>query len=202
MVEASRHSVLVVGIGTELRGDDAAGLLAVRLLNVRGVPDGVSLLECPDGGLRLMDCWSGYDTCILIDAVSAGCLPGTILTLDLKEQRAPLPLLHSSSHHLGLAETIELGRAMDVLPDTLLLYGIEGASYRAGAELSPEVAAAVDSAVGTVREHLLHICSTRGAMKPFPPRDVSNNKGPTTNKEYRDGITQRQSAGCISGKRD
>jgi len=160
MVEAPCRSVLVVGIGTELRGDDAAGLLVVRLLNTRGVPDGVSLLECQDGGPRLMDCWSGYDVCILIDAVSAGCVPGTILTLDLMEQKAPLPLLHSSSHHLGLAETIELGRTLNVLPDTLLLYGIEGASYRAGGELSPEVAAAVDRAVGAVREHLLHICST------------------------------------------
>ena len=161
MVEVPRRSVLVAGIGTELRGDDAAGLLAVRLLKARGVPGGVSLLECPDGGPGLMNSWSGYEVCILIDAVSAGCPPGTILTMDLKEQKAPLPLLHSSSHHLGLAETIELGRALHVLPDRLLLYGIEGASYQAGGELSPEVAAAVDRAVGAVREDLLRICSTQ-----------------------------------------
>lgn len=160
MVETFRRSVLVVGIGTELRGDDAAGLLAVRQLNALGVPGGVSLLECPDGGLRLLDFWSRYEACILLDAVSAGCVPGTILTLDLKEQKAPSPLLHSSSHHLGLGETVELGRALNILPDTLLLYGIEGASYQAGGELSPEVSAAVDCAVGAVREYLLNICST------------------------------------------
>ena len=58
------------------------------------------------------------------------------------------------THAFGLAETIELARALDRLPARLLVYGIEGACFEAGDELSPPVRAAVDAVREELRERL------------------------------------------------
>jgi hydrogenase maturation protease len=57
----------------------------------------------------------------------------------------PLPaaLLHASTHSLGLAEAVELARALKRLPKRLTVYGIIARSFEPG-PLSPEVERAVD----------------------------------------------------------
>ena len=55
-----------------------------------------------------------------------------------------------STHALGVAEAIELGRALGRLPRRLLVFGIEGGSFDAGAGLSPEV----ERAVGQLTDEL------------------------------------------------
>jgi hydrogenase maturation protease len=78
----------------------------------------------------------------VIDAVRSGAPPGTIHRLD---GDPPAAMRLGSTHAIGLAEAIELGRALDRLPAHLELYGIEGAHFETGAELSPEVARAVEA---------------------------------------------------------
>ena len=53
-------------------------------------------------------------------------------------------MLRSSTHAFGVADAVELARALDRLPERLDVYAIEGASFAAGAPLSPAVAAAID----------------------------------------------------------
>jgi len=48
-----------------------------------------------------------------------------------------------STHGLGLAEAIELARALGALPPRCVVYAIEGASFEAGAPLTPAVSDAV-----------------------------------------------------------
>ena len=59
----------------------------------------------------------------------------------------PLPArsLRSSSHHFGVADAIELARALGRLPPALRVYAIEGEDFGAGRALSPAVAQAVDA---------------------------------------------------------
>jgi hydrogenase maturation protease len=56
-----------------------------------------------------------------------------------------------STHGFGLGEAIELARALGSLPPHCVVYAIEGATFEAGAPLSPPVAAAV----GDVARRLL-----------------------------------------------
>ena len=55
-----------------------------------------------------------------------------------------------STHAFGLAEAVELARALGRLPPRLIVYGIEGKSFEAGVGLSPEVGAAVQEVVERV----------------------------------------------------
>jgi hydrogenase maturation protease len=75
----------------------------------------------------------------VLDAVSSGAEPGTIHRLDALAAQLPAELFRGSTHALGVAEAVELGRALDRLPERMLVLGIEGKRFDAGAGLSPEV---------------------------------------------------------------
>ena len=133
---------LVIGLGNSFRGDDGAGPAVARGL-VDQVPARVRAYEGEPVGL--IEEWTADDAVIVVDAVSSGAPPGTIHRLDPLSQPIPAALSQGSTHAFGLAETIELARALDRLPDRLAVYGIEGGRFTAGQELSPAVARAVES---------------------------------------------------------
>ena len=151
---------LVIGIGNGLRRDDGAGLMAARRLQAgaarvsrrRHSAEPFRVLEHSGEGVGLIDCWEGADAVILLDAVRSGAPPGTIHRWDARLRPLPAKAFRGSSHALGLAEAIELARALGRLPPYLVVYGIEGRDFEAGTALSPEVEAALGHCVARVLE--------------------------------------------------
>jgi hydrogenase maturation protease len=144
----------VIGIGNRWRSDDAAGLEVVERL--RGsLPDGVELLEREGEPTSLIDAWSGADAVWIADAVSSGAPPGTLHRLDAAEQELPAEVFRTSIHHFGLAEAVELARAVGSLPPRLVVFGIEAGRLELGETLTPEVADAVRRAADAVRREVL-----------------------------------------------
>jgi hydrogenase maturation protease len=138
---------MVIGVGNAYRSDDAAGLLVARRLRERGV----EALEYEGEPVALLDAFAGRDAVVLVDAVRSGAPPGTVHRADASEQPLPTELRSAPSTHLvGVAEAIELGRALGRLPARVIVYGIEGEQFVAGEELSPSVAAAIDPLVEAV----------------------------------------------------
>lgn len=133
---------LVIGIGNRYRSDDGAGPAVLDLLRSQQLP-GVQLLENDGGGAALLDAWQGAAAVVLIDAVSSGAPPGTIYRFDLLAQPLPGEMSFQSTHAFGVAEAFELGRVLNQLPASLLLYAIEGESFAAGIGLSEQVQSAV-----------------------------------------------------------
>ena len=148
---ADLSDTLVIGLGNSLRGDDGAGPAVAR-----GLRDEVlARVRAYEGEpVGLIDEWTGADAVIVVDAVRSGAPPGTIHRLDPLAAPIPASLSQGSTHAFGLAETIELARALDRLPDELTVYGIEGEHFGAGEELSPAVAAAVEQVRIELRERL------------------------------------------------
>ncbi len=139
--------VVVVGVGNSLRGDDAAGLAAVRALRERlsGARCAwLVLLEHERETLGLIELWSGAAAVLLVDAVRSGAPPGTVHRVDASQAPVPERLQSSSSTHaIGVAEAIELARTLGRLPAQAVLYGVEGRDFAAGEGLSDPVRAAV-----------------------------------------------------------
>ena len=131
---------LVLGIGNDWRGDDGAGLEVARRLRAVGVR------AVGRGGepSSLLDAWEDEAEVILVDAVSSGAAPGTVHRLDARAGPLPPRLFGASTHHLSVADAIELGRCLGRLPQRLELYGIEGERFQAGRGLTPQVRRAVD----------------------------------------------------------
>jgi len=140
-----------------MRSDDAAGLAVARL--IQGI-DGAEVLEREGEPTGLIDAWEGAGAVWLVDAVSSGAEPGTVHRHDASKRELPAALFRTSTHHFGLAEAVELARALGRLPERTVVYGIEGASFRTGETLSPEVETAVVQVADAVREEVAE-CTRR-----------------------------------------
>jgi hydrogenase maturation protease len=88
---------------------------------------------------RLVDAWDGQEEVAVVDAAASGAPPGTIHLIDAGAGPLPAAMLRSSTHAFGVADAIELARALGRLPPRLRVYAIEGADFAIGAGLSPEV---------------------------------------------------------------
>ena len=87
-----------------------------------------------------------------MDAVRSGAEPGTVHRLDARAGPLPARLFQASTHHVSVAEVVELGRSLGRLPDRLEVYGIEGGRFEAGNVLVPAVRRAVEEvATGLTR---------------------------------------------------
>lgn len=143
---------LVLGLGNPLLRDDSVGLrVADELQPILAGNPNVDIELDYWGGLRLMERMVGYERAIIIDAICTGDVSGTIHLLspeDIPTQRS------ASAHDVNLTTALEFGRhAGAVLPENeaIMLVGIEASDVQTFDEqLSPEVEAAVPTAVKTV----------------------------------------------------
>jgi len=156
--------IYLIGIGQSLRGDDGAGLAAVRFWDeiyrnpARQANLRVELAECP--GVGLLDLLEGADAAVLVDAVQSGAKPGTLHKFSESDLAAFLDGA-DSAHGWGVAETLALGRQLDLerLPPEIVIIGIEAGQVGIGGELSPEVTAALPHAARLISETLAEFLS-------------------------------------------
>lgn len=139
----------VIGVGNALRQDDGAGPAVVRQLSGR-IPAGVQLLCHHGEGVDLLHLWQGAKQVVIVDAVCAGAVVGTIYRFEATREPLPKAVFASSSHLFGVADAVELARNLDRLPEQLWVYGIEGMCFGYGEGLSPAVAVAVAVVAGEV----------------------------------------------------
>ena len=134
-----------------MRGDDAVGLLAARRIR-QEVGDRVEVIEAEMAGIDLMELMKGAHIVMLIDAARSGLAPGTIHRLDASAGPIGGQIFPRSSHAIGVSEAIELARAMEVLPATVIVYGVEVGNTEFGQPLSPSVATALDRVVDRITQ--------------------------------------------------
>jgi hydrogenase maturation protease len=139
---------VVVGVGNDWRGDDAAGLVVARRLREAGIPT----VEVGGDPAALLDAWAGASHAIVVDAVRSGAAPGTVHRLDAG--RLPDGLRAASTHALGLAEAVALARTLGRVPARLEIYGIEAGEAEIAAGLTPAVACGVAALGRELRERL------------------------------------------------
>jgi hydrogenase maturation protease len=143
-------AVLVVGVGQRDRGDDAVGpAVAERAMEL--VPPGVTVVERAEPA-DLIDTWAGADLVVVTDAVRSGQRPGTVHVLHACRDPLPVRTGAGGTHGLGLAEVIELGRALRRLPPGLVVVGVEAQRFGLGEPMSPQVKAAVELGAKAVAE--------------------------------------------------
>ena len=111
---------------------------------------GVRVVATEAEPTRLIDEFEGADPLVIVDAARSGGRPGTIHRIDLAKEELPTVLFRGSTHHLSLADTIGLARALGRLPERAYVVAVEGVRFEAGAAMSPEVEAAIPAAVEEV----------------------------------------------------
>lgn len=144
---------LVLGLGNELAGDDAVGVLVARrlLLELDGVAD---VVESSASGFALIEILAGYDRAVIVDAILTGQdAPGTIREMGLAEVgRVVAP----STHQAGLPELEAVATRLGLgFPSETVVLAVEVVDpYTLGAGLSEPVAGALEELIGRVRERI------------------------------------------------
>lgn len=127
---------LVIGIGDPFQGDDAAGIDIVRRLEQQMAPL-VDVAYSIGNTTHLMDLWEGREKVFLIDVVSTGMEEtGYLHVFSENIQEIPVVFYQASTHLFDVVHAIEHAKALNKLPATLVLYGIEAQDFRMEAEIS------------------------------------------------------------------
>ena len=145
--------IIVLCIGNPQRGDDAAGRAVARAL--RALLADVEIIEEEGEATRVLARLEGADAAYIVDACVSGATPGEIRRFDVGAGPLPRTAFGASTHGFGLAEALELARALGALPSRCVVYAIEGGTFDIGAPMSPAVAAAVDIVAGRLRTDIL-----------------------------------------------
>ncbi len=146
-------SLVVIGVGNPMRRDDGVGAAAIALLEQAEFgrnSDAVELVLLDGEPTRLIEAWRGRRRAIVIDATRAGVDAGAIHRVDVAVEPLPDWTTTGSSHSAGIAEAVALAKALDSLPDELVVFGIEPADLSMGEGLSPAVEAALPALVELV----------------------------------------------------
>ena len=141
--------LLVIGLGNDHRKDDRCGLEVVRRLKGRLSPS-VRLVEGPRDATRLLDLWDGAGRVIVIDAMQGNGPPGSVRRIEVTLDEGIGSSPTTSTHGLGLAEAVALGRSLGRLPRRLTVFGIEVAELGMGDGLAPEVMRGIESVTEAV----------------------------------------------------
>ena len=140
---AAPRKILVACIGNPDRGDDGIGPLVAAKLEGQ-LPGHAALIVRRGDMLALAEDFAGCGALVCVDAAAPMTSPGQIHRIDLTTEELPRELLSASTHGFGLADAIELARALGRAPEIIVIYAVEGACFDAGAALTHAVAAAAD----------------------------------------------------------
>lgn len=143
-----RKPLLVMGIGNLVLRDEGFGIHVIRRLEESGVlPEWVDLLDGGCAGLHLMGPLQNYDRVIVVDGALDSWPKGTVRRLHPKFGEFP-PLI--TVHEIGLKDVIESLTLTGFCPEIEMIVCSVSKYDSMGITLTPEVEAAVQTAVDAV----------------------------------------------------
>ena len=149
-LDTSLPPTLIIGLGNTLRGDDGVGVCLVKMLARQTLPDGVEVFDGGTQGLGIVNLMEGRRRVILVDAADVGKTPGQFMRLTLNEVSLSGYDQHLSLHAAGLRDALLLAQALKVLPDEVVIFGVQPANLDWVSILSPEVEATLPNLVTAV----------------------------------------------------
>ena len=166
---SAARNVLIVGLGNPDRGDDGIGAMVAKALAGR-LPSDIALLARSGDVMSLIEDWAGYSALICVDAAAPMGAPGRIHRIDLTRDELPAETLFTSTHAFGLADAVRLARTLQLAPQEIVVYAVEGGNFEVGAPMSPEVAAAIGEVADLVVGEVGRLSNGRPSrLPPRPP---------------------------------
>ncbi len=144
---------MVIGVGNDLRGDDAIGCVAARRLSAKNIPS-VIVNEVQDDCTILLDYFQQSENCIFIDAIVSGKKIGTISRIDLLNSPADKIPLQPSSHTFGILEAVAYAKLTNKSPKKSFLYGVESGNFEFGSAMSKEVESAIPELIERIEKEI------------------------------------------------
>jgi hydrogenase maturation protease len=144
------NSVLIMGVGNYLMGDEGVGVHAVQKLLNTTLPDYVDVVDGGTGGFHLLEYFSKYPKVILIDAELNDNESGSVRLIKPKfASDFPKAL---STHDIGLRDMVSSLQLLGEIPEIYLFaVGIQFLQMQ-GVELTDELEATMPGLIKQVTE--------------------------------------------------
>ncbi|MCX7117338.1 MAG: hydrogenase maturation protease [Legionellales bacterium] len=155
--EAHMSELHVLGIGSPF-GDDQLGWEVVKLLQRRPTLYHYTQeqlhMACSDRpGMHLLELMRPAQTVFLIDAIKTGAALGTLHRFQNKEIEGIGDTL--STHALGISEAMKIGASLQILPQKIILYGVEIGDVLFQFELSESIKQTINALSVRVESDIL-----------------------------------------------
>jgi len=148
-------TALIGGIGNVLLGDDGLGPYIVRVLESQYIfAENVEVADLGTPALDLTHRIVNRDTVILIDAISTGAAPGTIVCYSKEDILSTQPAQRLDPHSPALSECLQAAEMLGASPENVLLIGIAAESFDPGRPLSEPVQRSVNAVIEKVLQEL------------------------------------------------
>ena len=145
------NSILVMGVGNYLMGDEGIGVHIIQELSKQKLPEYLDILDGGTGGFLLLNCFEAYSTIIFVDATMDGKPAGTISLIRPKfASDFPSAL---SVHDVGLKDMIEAVYLMEKIPDIHLFTVSIKEINPMTIELNQNVSAAIPQIIANILSH-------------------------------------------------
>ncbi len=147
-----KMKTLVLGMGNPILSDDAVGIRVVQEVANKLDDPSVTVAESSLAGLGLLDCVTGYDRVIIVDAIQTeGKSAGCIYRMGPEDFSCSKRL--SAPHQINLITALELGRRLKLaMPREITIFAVEAEDI---ATFSEECTPAVEQAIPAVVEMVL-----------------------------------------------
>ena len=163
---------MILGVGCILFSDEGFGVRVIEKLEERYMfPDNVSVVDGGVLGVNLLGVISQADQLIVVDAIRNKGNPGDVYRLS-GEQIPERIRAKNSIHQVDFLETLTLCRAIDKVPETVIV-GVEPLDIETlSIELTPVTAAKVDVMIDMVLSELDRLDTTYDKRKEtYVPRN-------------------------------
>lgn len=151
---------VIIGLGNDLIGDDAAGIIAARKLESL-LDDRFCVVETNLYGLALIEIMTGYGRAVILDAVRTGKHPpGTVIELDPFDFQDVSP---PSPHFAGIRELAALAARLRLyFPREIRIFGIEVIDLESiGTGLSDPLVDEMGKIVDIIKDRICELDSVR-----------------------------------------
>lgn len=145
---------LFLGVGNRHRADDGVGPYIAEKLAESGALKslGVEVLPHSGEGASLMHLWEGMDKVVIVDAMKSKRKVGLVQRFKPHKEKLETGVFRYSSHLFGLAEAVEMARALGKLPKEMIVFGIEGKVFDFDKPMSNAVEKAAQKVEAAVLE--------------------------------------------------
>lgn len=149
------QSILVLGIGNFLMGDEGVGVHAIRHIENASLQANVCLLDGGTGGFHLLSLFHEYDPIILIDATMDDKPPGTVSIIHPRfASDFPRTL---SAHDIGLRDLLESAQLLGPLPELHLITISISEIQSMCMTLSPPVEACLSEVAAAIKQLIAQV---------------------------------------------
>ncbi len=153
------QSILVLGVGSLLMGDDGVGVRVAHALEHAHLPRNVQVVDGGMGGITLIGLMEDADGVVLVDAADMGKPPGTCVVFSPDEVRSVKKTHPFSLHHTDLLGLLDLMKKLEMRIPAVRVIGVQPERVEWTDVLSKTIADRIPQIVSLVKNEIANLVS-------------------------------------------